>query len=131
MELIKGDTWDNQNLEVQIFIIKQVKRNENEQFKERYKQFLGEGKSFFSKTKDLSNFVKPLMVGADYRTSFLVPLISIDKASSYKGFNFEEQTFSNKSDFNDEDGKAIDKVYWSSDVCSSDLPMIVLKSVRY
>lgn len=114
MELIKGDTWDNQNLEVQIFIIKQVKRNEDEQFKERYKQFLGEGKSFFSKTKDFSNFVKPLMVGADYRTSFLVPLISIDKASSYKGFNFEEQTFSNKSDFNDEDGKAIDKVYWNA-----------------
>ena len=119
--MLLTDTANNQNLDVQVFIIKQVSRDKKAEFEKRYANFLGKDKSFFNWKNDFSNFVKPLMVGEQRLTSFLVPLI-YDVSSSGNNLTLEELKFNDVIDLNykknvgekNETLEKIENIYWNS-----------------
>lgn len=113
--MLINDIANNQNLDIQVFIIKQIQRNKKAEFEKRYANFLGKQKSFFNVSKDFSNLTKPLMFSEQRLTSFLVPLIYDTK--NWSNIDLEEQKFDLKDDLNaiDQNGKLnkIEKVFWN------------------
>ncbi|MCM1260579.1 MAG: hypothetical protein NC222_06450 [Staphylococcus sp.] len=81
---------NNQNNDVQVFIIKQVDYDDREYFEKKYNSFLGTGFSFKNHNnfaKDLNNFIKTGL-GTEKRESYLIPLIySKDEIQDQNNFS--------------------------------------------